>query len=282
MTANRMQASLSQQLAASTTSRRRSVPPSPPGLMSQSLNQRWRERPRCPALPVTPGRRDGVVHAIVGRAACHCPRAHVTQDKRAARAHVCGSRFAGTMRPTERTEIGSFASHVFQGGTSRLQIQIQTSHHRAFHAGAVLGIVNALRCASTRPTAGPSGIDDASARHMSGSFAMVGTVSITRTDHSNGLDEGIVRAYLGVIASVPHGTPSVRLKGQRSAHPVGALRARHRAQSSTHRGPVHDDRGRLVGTPMSCEPRDLLAAHHPQDHAPRRGCVHQRRCVALV
>ena len=40
------------------------------------------------------------------------------------------------------------------------------SHHRAFHAGAVLGVVNALRCASTRPMAGPSGIDDASARHV--------------------------------------------------------------------------------------------------------------------
>jgi hypothetical protein len=30
---------------------------------------------------------------------------------------------------------------------------------------------------------------------------------------------------------VPHGTPSVRRHGQRSAHPVGAHRARHRAQS---------------------------------------------------
>jgi hypothetical protein len=181
MTANGIQVSLSQQLAASTTSRRRSLPPSSQEPVSQSLNQRWRERPRCPALPVTPGRRDGVVHAIVGRAACHCRRAHVVQDKRAARAHVCGSRFPGAMRPIERTEISSCASPVFQGGTSRSQIQIQTSHHRASHAGAVLGIVNALRCASTGPTAGPSGIDDASARHMSGSYAMVGRVSFTRT-----------------------------------------------------------------------------------------------------
>lgn len=38
-------------------------------------------------------------------------------------------------------------------------------HHRADDAGAVLDIVNALRFASTRPLAGPSGIDDASARH---------------------------------------------------------------------------------------------------------------------
>jgi hypothetical protein len=53
------------------------------------------------------------------------------------------------------------------------------SHHRAFHAGAVLGVVNALRCASTRPSAGPAGIDDASARHVSGTYAMVLRVSIT-------------------------------------------------------------------------------------------------------
>ena len=54
MTANRVQASLSQQLAASTASRRRSVPPSPSEPLSQLLNQRWRERPRCPASPLTP------------------------------------------------------------------------------------------------------------------------------------------------------------------------------------------------------------------------------------
>jgi hypothetical protein len=58
-------------------------------------------------------------------------------------------------------------------------IQIQASHHRAFHAGAVLGVVNALRCASTRPAAGPTGIDDTSARHVFGTYAMVGKLSIT-------------------------------------------------------------------------------------------------------
>ena len=49
--------------------RRRFVPPSPSVSVLQSMKQRWRERPRCPALRVTPGRRDGVVHAIVGRVA---------------------------------------------------------------------------------------------------------------------------------------------------------------------------------------------------------------------
>jgi hypothetical protein len=52
-------------------------------------------------------------------------------------------------------------------------MQIQASHHRAFQADAVLSVVNALRCASTRPLAGPAGIDDASARHVSGNYAMV-------------------------------------------------------------------------------------------------------------
>jgi hypothetical protein len=42
---------------------------------------------------------------------------------------------------------------------------IEPRHHRADDAGAVLGLVNALRCASTRPVAGPSGIDEACARH---------------------------------------------------------------------------------------------------------------------
>ena len=41
-------------LAASTASRRRSVPPSLSVPVSQSLNQRWRERPRCPALASGP------------------------------------------------------------------------------------------------------------------------------------------------------------------------------------------------------------------------------------
>jgi hypothetical protein len=55
------------------------------------------------------------------------------------------------------------------------------SHHRVFNAGAGLGVVNALRFASTRPVAGPSGIDDPSARHVSGSYAMMVGMMTTRT-----------------------------------------------------------------------------------------------------
>ena len=99
MTANRIQASRLQQLAASTTSRRRSVPPSPPEPVSQSLNQRWRERPRCPAPPVTRRCRDGVVHAIVGRVLSSSSYAQFAQDERAARAHVFVSKFAGQNGP---------------------------------------------------------------------------------------------------------------------------------------------------------------------------------------
>jgi hypothetical protein len=73
-----------------------------------------------------------------------------------------------------RTEIGSRVPQCFADKTSLLRIQIALPHHRALHAGAVLSIVNALRFASTRPAAGPSGIDDACARHDLGYCAMAG------------------------------------------------------------------------------------------------------------
>lgn len=177
------------------SSRRRSVPPSLSEEVSQSLNQRWRERPRCPAPPVTPGRRDGVVHAIVGRAARCCLRAQVVQDGRAARVHDFVSRSAGTMWPTNRTAIGSRVCYVFPEGTSGSCIQILPSHHRAFHAGAVLSVVNALRSASTRPRAGPAGIDDASARHDVGYCAMAGFL-IAWADRESEVDAALPEAYV--------------------------------------------------------------------------------------
>ncbi len=97
MTANRVQASLSQQLAASASSRRRIVPPSLSEPVWLSTNQRWRERPHCPASPLAPACRDGVVHAIVGRVTCRRVRALFVQEKRAALVPMCVPRILGTM-----------------------------------------------------------------------------------------------------------------------------------------------------------------------------------------
>jgi hypothetical protein len=121
MSTNHLQAFLSQPLATSTASRRRSVPPSLPEPLSQLLNQRWRGRTHCPARRVTRGGREGVVHAIVGRVGCRSLRFHVAEDKDAARVHIFVSRFAGRMRPTHRTEISSCASPAVPAGTSRLR-----------------------------------------------------------------------------------------------------------------------------------------------------------------
>jgi hypothetical protein len=158
------------------------VPPSLPESVSQSLNQRWRERPRCPAPRVTRRCRDGVVHAIVGRVFCRGLRTPSSRRTNASPARTCSypdspDRTGRRSRP----EISSRACLCFPEETSRLRVQILASHHRAFDAGAVLSVVNALRFASTRPMAGPSGIDDASARHVSGTYAMVVIVPMART-----------------------------------------------------------------------------------------------------
>ena len=94
---------------------------------------------------------------------------------RTRRARACSRvQIRRRIRPTSRAETGSRASHGFLEETSRCYIQILPSHHRVFDVGAVLSVVNALRFASTRPTARPSGIDDASARHDLGFCAMAG------------------------------------------------------------------------------------------------------------
>jgi hypothetical protein len=181
MTADRVQAFLSQQLGASASVRRRFVPPSLTESVSQPQNQRWRERPRCPAPRVAPERRDGVVHAIVGRVPC--------------RRHECSARAGRTRRPRAHDHVrvrrdkavrdsiakwGPLAWESFPEERGMRQVGCRARHHRVFDARAVLGVVNALRFASTWPTAGPSGIDHASARHVPGSYAMVVRVMISR------------------------------------------------------------------------------------------------------
>jgi hypothetical protein len=81
----------SQQLGARASVRRRFVPPSLPEPVSQSQNQRWREGPRCSALPVAPERRDGVVHASVGRVPCRC--------------HKCSARAGRWRRPHAHAHV---------------------------------------------------------------------------------------------------------------------------------------------------------------------------------
>jgi hypothetical protein len=181
MSASSGQALVSPHLAARMTARRRPVPPLPRTLMPRSVHQRWRERPRCSASPLAPGRRDGVVHAIVGCVACRCLRVPFLQNERAARVSVFVPRRGRTMWPMNRTEGRSRAWQLIPENTAREHVWIWSTHHRACDAGAVLGIVNALRFASTRPAAGPAGIDDASARHSFGNCAMVVSVMAART-----------------------------------------------------------------------------------------------------
>jgi hypothetical protein len=174
MTANRVQASLAQQLAASTPLRRRSVPPSLPEPISESLHQRWRERPRCPASRVTPGSPDGVVHAIVGRAVCHVSAQRVRQEETWRPPACVVVVFLQTTKPTN-ARAHCHAAHPFlQDPRDTRSHRLLRLHHRVFDSGAVLGIVTALRYTSTRPTAGPAGIDDACARHDLGYHAVAG------------------------------------------------------------------------------------------------------------
>lgn len=135
--------------AAPATTRRRCVPPRPRGPVPMSLHQRWRERPRCPALRVTPGRRGGVVHAIVGRVLCPCLRTHSVQENRAARVrmfvHGCEERSG----QADGIAKCSRMSPIPQWSGIQSRDRSGSGHHRADDADAVLGIVRLS--ASLRP-----------------------------------------------------------------------------------------------------------------------------------
>lgn len=92
-------------------------------------------------------------------------------------------------------------------------------------------------------------------------------------DHSKTVDAGIAQAYVDIITSVPHGTPSVRRHGLPSAHPASAHRARHRAHPK-HRRLMHDDREWFVGVSVDLRTSVPLAAHHPQDREPGSRAEH--------
>ena len=219
MNSHCLQVSVSQRLASGQRLRRRSVPPSPSMAVSQPVNQRWRERPRRRARRLTPGRSDGVVHAIVGR--LPCLRAHSVQENRAARAPMFVSSCEEASGPADAVANWFACKPASSAERDSVSRSNWVLHHRADDAGAVLGIVNALRFASTRPLAGPSGIDDACARHR---LAIARWWSSDEDHHD--VDEHVDRAYGWLITSVPHGTPPVRHNGIRSAYWADAPRAR--------------------------------------------------------
>lgn len=165
MSANRKQPLEAAYFAAFTTTRRRSVPARPRTPVSMSLHQRWRERPRRRALRLTPACPDGVVHAIVGLSRVAVCEPSSCRRTRAARAYTAGpGATAEGCRGVPQESVRAravFSRRTHAGSVARSN----GTHHRADDAGAVLGVVNALRFASTRPVAGPAGIDDACARH---------------------------------------------------------------------------------------------------------------------
>ena len=255
MSVHSVQASESQRLAAEAQSRRRSLPPSLSVSVSQSVNQRWRERPRCPASPVTPGRRDGVVHAIVGRAACRCLRAQVVQDERAARV----ARVRVQIRRDEAArriaqEIGSRASQCFPEGAPPLADPDPAADHRVFQAGAVLSLVNALRFASTRPAAGPSGIDDACRAARLGLLRDAGFL-MAGAGREKRVDARFLQAYVDVSRLCPDGTSS-------ASHPVHAERVSSRRPQGTIQAHPPQHRVRLLRRHAARE-----SAHLTRDQA---------------
>jgi hypothetical protein len=148
---------------------------------------------------------------------------------------------------------------------------------RAFHARAVLGVVNALRCASTRPMAGPAGIDDASARHVSGTYAMVRSVSIPQAGLTRESRRRMLTSSRQCRTALPPFAPranGARIRPAPTGHGI--------ERNPQHRRLMHNDRERFVAASIELRTSAPLAAHRPQDHAPCRGYVHQRYCIALV
>ena len=228
MNAHSVQAPVLQRLAADEQPRRRSVPPSSSVLVSQSVNQRWRERPRCPARRVTPGRRDGsftpslvVPHVnVYPHTSCRTNAPPVP--------HAFVSRFAGTMRLANGTEISSCASHLFP---ERRHVCRSRFRHRTI-ALIMLAPCSAssMLFASHRPglAAGPSGIDDACARHDLGYCAMAGFL-MTRAGREKRVDAGFPQAYLDVSRLCPPAHPPHRTQCMQSAfssrRPQGTIQA---------------------------------------------------------
>lgn len=166
MTANAAQALPTQHVAASRPSIGRRSPPTAVLLPIECpVSQRWRERPRCPAVRVAPGpwRRGRSRH----RRPC---RVSLSAQP------VCaGCLRAGVRGPVPPDITPDKSPRMFGQNYCQLRRRQRAARthrssasHRASQSRAVLGVVNALRSASTRHRAGPAGIDDACARHVHG------------------------------------------------------------------------------------------------------------------
>jgi len=237
--------------------------------MPRSPQERWRERPRYRARHLTPGHPDGVVHAIAGHGPCRCRRAQFVQENRAARVSICAARSNRRSVPVSSAGIGSRTIRVVLQNTATIHAPIVTRHHRADHAGAVLGVVHALRCAPTRPMAGPSGMDDACARHCSATTRWWSDLMRAHYAH-NVVDDDRTRAYVEVIPSVPHGTPPDRpyWRPERAfrQRPSGTVRSAHAHDIATRCRTVESGDLHTVG----CDPHDLLRRCVSGPHAATR------------
>lgn len=133
--------------------RRRCLPPRESLLLPWSQQRRWRERPHHCAQRLTPGRREGVVHAI----GCRCPAPLQVRADRVGEWRRLSAQRETQVLPHNGVATGNVIASV---------------DHRATDAGAVLAVVNALRFASTRPAAGPRALTTP-ARGTGGRYAMV-------------------------------------------------------------------------------------------------------------
>jgi hypothetical protein len=217
---------------------RRSLPPAVIRPGQRPMSQQWRERPRCPGPRVAPGADDGVVHAIAGRVRCHSPRSQFVRDKRAAQVAVSVAASFRTSTVRARAPDCPRTGPVQTEPTRHVQGRAGTSsahpHHRVADGRAVLRVVNALRSASTRPKAGPAGIDDACARRVTGTCAMAGMSGFGPRSKTR-----LTREFLGRIVTISRlcrtAHPPFRTTCIRSAFSAVASRARFPRTSHDHR-----------------------------------------------
>jgi len=136
------------------SSGRRSVPTGSVRLIHRPVRQRWCERPRCPALRVAPAPcRGGRSHH---RWPCWLSLAvQPVSSGETRRPPVCARRAVSPDNPPDKSArtLGKSAATSSEILATNA-VPIARLHHRAIDSRAVLGVVNALRCASTRPRPG--------------------------------------------------------------------------------------------------------------------------------